>query len=133
MARMQGDEGAIDINTTGTTYEELACFRSYTINEPRSYSDATCMGDTNLVYAEGKRDFSGQGEFLADTNDLDVLTEVRSGGAKTLRVYLDKTNETTTYYSGDMFMSGGITVAVGQPIAGQVEIRAAGNISFTTS
>lgn len=133
MARLQGDEGAIDINTTGTTWEPLACFRSYTINEPRSYSDATCMGDTNLVYSEGKRDFSGQGEFMVDTNDLDVLTTIRSGGAHTLRVYLDKTKETNTYYSGDMYVSGGLTVAVGQPISGQVELRAAGNISFTTS
>lgn len=133
MARLQGDEGAIDINTTGTTYASLACFRSYTINEPRSYSDATCMGDANLVYAEGKRDFSGQGEFMVDTADLDVLTTIRSGGPKTLRVYLDKTNETTTYYSGDMYVSGGITVAVGQPISGQVELRAAGDISFTTT
>lgn len=133
MARLQGDEGAIDINTTGTTWEALACFRSYTINEPRSYSDATCMGDANLVYAEGKRDFSGQGEFMVDTDDLDVLTTIRAGGAKTLRVYLDKTNETTTYYSGDMYASGGMTVAVGQPISGQVELRAAGDISFTTS
>lgn len=131
--RIQGDNGAIEINTTGTTYEALACFRSYTINEPRSYSDATCMGDTNLVYAEGKRDFSGQGEFLVDTNDLDVLTDIRGGGSKTLRVYIDKVNETTTYYGGAMFVSGGLTVAVGQPVSGQVELRAAGNISFTTT
>jgi hypothetical protein len=133
MTRFQGDEGAIDINTTGTTYEALACFRSYDINEPRNYSDATCMGDDNLVYAEGKRDFSGQGEFMVDTADLDVLTTIRSGGAKTLRVYLDKTNETTTYYSGEMFISGGLTVAVGQPVSGNVELRAAGDIAFTTT
>lgn len=131
--RIQGDNGAIEINTTGTTYEALACFRSFTINEPRSYSDATCMGDTNLVYAEGKRDFSGSGEFLVDTDDLDVLTTIRSGGEKVLRIYPDKTNETTTYYSGDMFVSGGLSVVVGQPVSGQVEIRAAGNISFTTT
>ena len=133
MARMQGDYGAIDVNTTGTTWEALACFRSFTINEPRSYSDATCMGDTNLVYAEGKRDFSGSGEIMVDTDDLDVFTTIRAGGTKTLRVYPDKTNETTTYWSGSMFMSGGITVAVGTPISAQVEIRAAGNISFTTT
>lgn len=133
MARMMGDFGAIDINTTGTTYEALACFRSFTINEPRSYVDATCMGDTNLVYAEGKRDFSGQGEVMVDTDDLDVFTTLRAGGEKTVRIYPDKTNETTTYWSGDVFMSGGITVAVGQPISAQVEIRAAGNIDFTTS
>jgi hypothetical protein len=132
MARIQGDNGAIEINTTGTTYEAIACFRQYTINEPRAYSDATCMGDTNLVYAEGKRDFSGSGEFMVDTADLDVLTTIRSGGTKTLRVYLDKTTATTTYYQGSMFMSGGVTVALGQPVSGQVEIRAAGNISFTT-
>lgn len=133
MARIQGDNGAIEVNTTDTTYAALACFRSYTINEPRSYSDATCMGDENLVYAEGKRDFSGQGEFMVDTASLDVLTSVRAGGTKTLRVYIDKTNETTTYYSGSMFVSGGLTVAVGQPVSGQVELRAGGNISFTTT
>jgi hypothetical protein len=133
MARIQGDYGSIDINTTGTTYEALACFRSFTINEPRSYSDATCMGDTNLVYAEGKRDFSGQGEAMVDTDDLDVFTTIRAGGEKVLRVYPDKTNETTTYWSGDMFISGGVSVAVGQPVSMQCEIRAAGNISFTTS
>jgi hypothetical protein len=133
MARIQGDYGAIDINTTGTTYEALACFRSFTINEPRSYSDATCMGDANLVYAEGKRDFSGQGEAMLDTDDLDTLTTIRSGGEKALRVYPDKTNESTTFYSGDMFISGGLTVAVGQPVSMQCELRAAGNISFTTS
>jgi hypothetical protein len=60
------------------------------------------------------------------------LTTIRSGGTKTLRVYLDKTTATTTYYQGSMFMSGGVTVALGQPVSGQVEIRAAGNISFTT-
>jgi hypothetical protein len=130
--RITGDNGAIELQS-GTTYSALACFRDFTIDEPRNYPEATCMGDGNLVYSEGKRDFTGQGTAMVDTDDLDVLTTIRGGGAKDLRIYFDKTNATNYHYDGDIFLSGGLSVAVGQPVAMNLAMRAAGTITLTTS
>ena len=92
------------------------------------------MGDSNIVESEGKRRFQGSGEFVADDTTLDdVLYAIHSGGTDNYKLYPDTVNATNVYYQGSMWLSGGLNIAVGQTLTGNVTLRAAGNITLTTS
>jgi hypothetical protein len=135
MPRMTGDYGALQVQVgTTTTYSDLAKFRQLNLDESRDYYDATVMADANIVEAEGKPRFQLQGEFVADTADLDtVLVALRAGGTKNYKFWPDKTNKSLTVYSGPMFITGGLNVSVQQVLTGNVNVRAAGSVVLTTT
>ena len=132
MARMSGEDLAVQQTTNGTTWTSFGCFRRFSINATRDFYEATCASDTNKTYKPGKRDFSVNGEFVYDDSQLSIFSAAEGTSAVTLR-FIPNDTVTNHNWSGSFWVSYTVDAPYDGIVTGTLEARADGAVTRSTT
>lgn len=132
MARMSGEDLAVQISTNGTNFTSFGCFRRFSINARRDRFDSTCAGDDNKQYKPGKRDFTVSGEFVFDDSNEEIFDAAEGTSAVTLR-FIPNDTITNHNWTGSFWVDYTLDAAYDGIVTGTLEAVADGNVTRSTT
>lgn len=132
MARMSGEDLAVQISTNGTNFTSFGCFRRFSINARRDRFDSTCAGDDNKQYKPGKRDFTVSGEFVFDDSNEGIFDAAEGTSAVTLR-FIPNDTITNHNWTGSFWVDYTLDAAYDGIVTGTLEAVADGDVTRSTT
>lgn len=133
MAYLDGDNGGLKV-ASGNTFVDFASFKSMNIDTSADSYDSTTWADTYKTALRGKSNFNVSAEFVAKSETLaTLLTTLANSSAQNYRVTPHTVSLANVYYTGGMYISGGLSVAQGSAMSGSVTLVAANTITLTVA
>jgi len=96
--------------TGGSTYVPVAALNDWKLDLKRARVDATCFGDTNLVYVQGLPDYSGDLAGVWDETETPALFTAALGEVAVMLKLVPSTLTPTYFFSGLAYLDMGIEV-----------------------
>jgi hypothetical protein len=132
MARMSGEDLAVQISTNGTAFTSFGCFRRFNLNRRKDKFESTCAGDTNKQYKPGKADITVSGEFVYDDANVSVFRAAEGTSAVTLR-FIPNDTVTNHNWTGSFWVDYTLDAPYDGIVTGQMEASADGNVTRATT
>jgi hypothetical protein len=112
MARQHGSHGQVLMDPTGgSTTVAIASLNSWSLDLTRARADATCFGDTNLVWLQGLPSYEGEIGGIWDEAASPVLFEVALGSTAAMLKLIPSTLTPTYFFTGLAYMDASLEVA----------------------